>query len=214
MFAALLDGNGMDVEALVLTVAAVCVGLVVLLDVLSKSLKPKKTLVDPDAKVSLPLIERKELSHDTHLFRFALPSKEHCLGLPVGQHVTLSYVDADGKVQGRPYTPTSSDHDLGVVDFVVKVYFPNERFPEGGKVSQHMHSLKVGDTLDFQGPKGRYEYRGRGTFAIKKLKSQGGGFEIRRAKRVGMIAGGSGITPMKQVSDAILRDKRIHEKMQ
>ena len=207
MFAALFDGNGMDVEALVLTVAAVCVGLVVLLDVLSKSLKPKKTLVDPNAKVSLPLIERRELSHDTHLFRFALPSKEHCLGLPVGQHVTLSYVDADGKEQGRPYTPTSSDHDLGVVDFVIKVYFPNERFPEGGKVSQHMHSLKVGDTLDFQGPKGRYEYRGRGVFAIKKLKSQGGGFEIRRAKRVGMIAGGSGITPMMQVSNEILRDK-------
>ena len=70
-----------------------------------------------------------------------------------------------------------------------------------------MYSLKVGDTLDFQGPKGRYEYRGRGTFAIKKLKSQGGGFEIRRAKRVGMIAGGSGITPMMQVSNEILRDK-------
>ena len=32
----------------------------------------------------------------------------------------------------------------GVVDFVIKVYFPNERFPEGGKVSQHMHALKVG----------------------------------------------------------------------
>jgi cytochrome-b5 reductase len=32
----------------------------------------------------------------------------------------------------------------GHVDFVVKVYFPNERFPEGGKVSQHMHGLKVG----------------------------------------------------------------------
>jgi cytochrome-b5 reductase len=181
MFAALLDGNGMDVEALVLTVAAVCVGLVVLLDVLSKSLKPKKTLVDPDAKVSLPLIERKELSHDTHLFRFALPSKEHCLGLPVGQHVTLSYVDADGKEQGRPYTPTSSDHDLGVVDFVIKVYFPNERFPEGGKVSQHMHSLKIGDTLDFQGPKGRYEYRGRGV--VRDQEAQEPGRRVRDSAR-------------------------------
>jgi cytochrome-b5 reductase len=199
--------EGMDVEALVLTIAAVCVGLVVLLDACAKSLQPKKTLTDPAVKVSLPLVERKELSHDTHLFRFALPSKEHVLGLPVGQHVTLSYVDGDGNEQGRPYTPTSSDHDLGVVDFVIKVYFPNERFLEGGKVSQHMHALKIGDALDFQGPKGRYEYRGKGIFAIKKLKSQGGGFELRKAKRVGMIAGGSGITPMMQVSNEILRDK-------
>ena len=48
----------------------------------------------------------------------------------------------------------------------------------------------MGDTLDFAGPKGRYEYRGKGTFAIKKLASQGGGFEIRKAKNIGMIAGG------------------------
>ena len=200
MFAALLDGNGMDVEALVLTVAAVCVGLVVLLDVLSKSLKPKKTLVDPDA--GLPATDRAQGAEPRHPpvpLRAPLEGR-HRLGLPVGQHVTLSYVDADGKEQGLPYTPTSSDHDLGVVDFVVKVYFPNELFPEGGKVSQHMHSLKVGDTLNFQGLKGRHEYRGRGTFAIKKLKSQGGGFEIRRAA-VGMIVGGSGIAALMQVSN-------------
>ena len=88
----------------------------------------------------------------------------------------------------------------------VEVYFPNDRFPEGGKVSQHMHGLKVGDTLDFQGPKGRYEYRGRGVFAIKRLKSQGGGFEIRKAKNIGMIAGGTGITPMLQIMRAAFRD--------
>ena len=197
---------GMDVEALVLTVAALCVGLVVLFDLYAKSSRPKKALTDPTAKVALPLIEREELSHDTHLFRFGLQSPEHILGLPVGQHIALSYVDADGKEQSRPYTPTSSDHDKGHVDFVIKVYFPNERFPEGGKVSQHMHSLKIGDTLDFSGPKGRYEYRGRGVFATKRLKSQGGGFEIRRAKRVGMIAGGTGITPMLQVMRAVMRD--------
>jgi cytochrome-b5 reductase len=64
----------------------------------------------------------------------------------------------------------------------------------------------VGDTLDFQGPKGRYEYRGRGVFAIKRLKSQGGGFEIRKAKNIGMIAGGTGITPMLQIMRAAFRD--------
>lgn len=200
--------EGMDVEALVLTITAGVVGLILLLDLFAKSQCPKKALdpADPNKKVALKLIERQELSHDTHLFRFGLQSPEHILGLPVGQHIALSYMDADGKEQGRPYTPTSSDVDKGHVDFVVKVYFPNERFPEGGKVSQHIHSLKVGDTLDFQGPKGRYEYRGRGVFAIKKLKSQGGGFEIRKAKNIGMIAGGTGITPMLQIMRAAFRD--------
>ena len=87
---------GMDVEALVLTVAALCVGLVVLFD-LYAILAPQAALTDPTAKVALPLIEREELSHDTHLFRFGLQSPDHILGLPVGQHIALSYVDADGK---------------------------------------------------------------------------------------------------------------------
>lgn len=207
--------EGMDVEALVLTITAGVVGLILLLDLFAKSQRPNKALdaADPNKKVALKLIERQELSHDTLLFRFGLQSPEHILGLPVGQHIALSYMDADGKEQGRPYTPTSSDVDKGHVDFVVKVYFPNERFPEGGKVSQHVHGLKVGDTLDFQGPKGRYEYRGRGVFAIKKLKSQGGGFEIRKAKNIGMIAGGTGITPMLQIMRAAFRDAGDNSQM-
>ena len=196
--------QGRDVEAVCLTVFAVIVALIYLVDALAP--KAKKAL-DPSKKVALKLVKRTELSHDTHMFRFGLPTPEHILGLPIGQHIALSYTDKDGKEQGRPYTPTSSDVDKGHVDFVIKVYFPNERFPEGGKVSQHMHSLKIGDTLDFSGPKGRYEYRGKGTFAIKRLKSQGGGFEIRKAKKIGMIAGGTGITPMLQVMRAVFRDK-------
>ena len=207
--------EGMDVEALVLTITAGVVTIILLLDLFATSQRPKKALdaKDPNKKVALKLVERQELSHDTHLFRFSLQSPEHILGLPIGQHIALSYVDEDGKEQGRPYTPTSSDVDKGHVDFVIKVYFPHERFPEGGKVSQHMYGLKVGDSLDFQGPKGRYEYRGRGVFAIKKLKSQGGGFEIRKAKHIGMIAGGTGITPMMQIMRAVNRDAGDKTKM-
>jgi len=38
--------------------------------------------------------------------------------------VALSYMDAQGAEQGRPYTPTSSDVDKGHVDFVIKVPNP------------------------------------------------------------------------------------------
>lgn len=38
------------------------------------------TLVDPNIKYPLPLIEREEISHDTRRFRFGLPSPDHILG--------------------------------------------------------------------------------------------------------------------------------------
>jgi cytochrome-b5 reductase len=76
--------------------------------------KPKKltTLVDPEKKVSLPLIEKKIVSHDTRIFRFGLPSPNHVLGLPIGQHIYLT-ASIDGKTVIRPYTPITSDDELG-----------------------------------------------------------------------------------------------------
>ena len=53
-------------------------------------------------QISLVLIDKVVLSHDTRRFRFALPSRKHVLGLPTGQHISLSYVDPiDGKSQAR-----------------------------------------------------------------------------------------------------------------
>ena len=61
----------------------------------------------------------------------------------------------------RSYTPTSSDHDVGYVDFVIKVYFKgvHPKFPEGGMVSQFMEGLKFGESIMAQGPKGRLTYQ-------------------------------------------------------
>ena len=124
-------------------------------------------------------------------------------------------------------------------------------------MSQHMESLKLGDSvrqlpsrdsgcgpirvraltarrthapqLAFEGPKGRFTYKGRGVFAVKQLPSQargrwatfagqlampphaltslahsqGGGEKLRKCTHVGMIAGGTGITPMLQVCTCI-----------
>jgi rubredoxin len=78
--------------------------------------------LDPSKPVLLKLVAKETISHDTRRFRFALPSDKHALGLPVGQHVMLSYKDAaTGETVSRPYTPTSSNRDLGFVDFVIKV---------------------------------------------------------------------------------------------
>ncbi len=175
----------------------------------------RTTLVGRDGgAVSLKLVKRARISPDTVALTFALPTSEHVLGLPVGQHVGISYVDEKtGAREERPYTPTSGDDEPGKVEFVVKVYKPCEKFPLGGKVSQYLDGLRVGDSCDFTGPKGMKTYQGRGVFAVQRLRSQGGGFEKRKCARLGMIAGGSGITPMLQVSRAILGDSRDKVKM-
>ena len=49
----------------------------------------QKTALNPKKKLPFPLTERRQLSHNVFLFRFGLPSGEHSLGLPVGQHVFI-----------------------------------------------------------------------------------------------------------------------------
>lgn len=78
---------------------------------------PLKALQDPNEKYMLPLIEKEEVSHDTRKYRFGLPSNEHILGLPVGQHIHLS-ATINNELVIRPYTPVSSDDDKGFVDLV------------------------------------------------------------------------------------------------
>ncbi|XP_041110960.1 NADH-cytochrome b5 reductase 3-like [Polyodon spathula] len=163
------------------------------------------TLEDPNVKYCLKLIDKEIISHDTRRFRFALKSPDHVLGLPIGQHIYLS-ARIDGELVVRPYTPVSSDDDKGYVDLVVKIYYKNvhPKFPDGGKMSQYLESLRIGDAIDFRGPSGLLVYQGKGKFAIRLDKKSDP--VISTAKQIGMIAGGTGITPMLQIIRAILKD--------
>jgi cytochrome-b5 reductase len=177
-----------------------------------KKLKGPRTLEDSDKKYALKLIEKIHVTHDTRIFRFGLPSDQHVLGLPVGQHVYLS-AKVDDKLVVRPYTPTSSDDDQGYVEFMIKVYFKDQhpKFPEGGKMSQHLESLKIGDTIDFRGPNGLIVYEGRGRFLVRSDKRTPP--VTCKVKNVGMIAGGTGITPMLQIIKDILKHEDDPTKM-
>lgn len=141
----------------------------------------RKPFLDANNWKSLQLVDKKILTHNTRRFRFVLPHQDQILGLPVGQHIAIKAILPDGEEVMRPYTPTSEGYQRGHVDFVIKVY------PEG-KMTQHMESMEVGDRLLFKGPKGRFQY-------------------IPRGKRAyGMLAGGTGITPMYQLIQAVLKD--------
>ena len=62
----------------------------------------------------------------------------------------------------RPYTPVTSDDEVGFFDLVIKVYKQNvhPKYPEGGKMSQYLDSLQIGDTISCRGPGGKVVYAG------------------------------------------------------
>ena len=61
----------------------------------------------------------------------------------------------------------------------------------------------MGQTVEARGPQGSLEYKGNGVFSIQRRQSGGGSaLQTSAVRSVGMIAGGSGITPMVQ----LLRD--------
>lgn len=142
--------------------------------------------LDPTAWKSFALIEKEKLTHNTNLYRFALDDPGQVVGLPVASCL-LTRAPVGTKPDGspsfaiRPYTPTSLKDAKGHFDLVVKVY-------GDGKMSKYIDGLKVGDKLDVKGP-------------ILKVP-----YTPNKWKAIGMVAGGTGITPMLQVIDEIMRN--------
>ncbi|KAL3964417.1 hypothetical protein ACCO45_001421 [Purpureocillium lilacinum] len=82
----------------------------------------------------------------------------------------------------RSYTPISGDHQPGFFDLLIKSY------PQGN-ISKHMASLVVGQAIRVRGPKGAFVYT------------------PNMVRHFGMVAGGTGITPMLQIIRAIVRGR-------
>merc|ERR1712217_474169 len=88
----------------------------------------------------------------------------------------------------RSYTPVSAS-DSGTVDFIVKMYpaDTDRGFPDGGRSSNYLTELKVGEQVWLSGPHGAKVYRGAGNFLANGVMVQ--------AKVCCALVGGSGITP-------------------
>jgi nitrate reductase (NAD(P)H) len=158
--------------------------------------KGNKLALNPRMKTPFRLQNKIVLSRDSFMLDFALPTPQHVLGLPTGKHMFMSAV-INGETVLRRYTPISSNYDVGSVKFVIKAYRPCERFPDGGKMSQYVDTLKIGDMMDFRGPVGEFEYLSDGDFLLDGEECHGTKFN--------MVAGGTGITPCMQIAAEILR---------
>lgn len=126
----------------------------------------------------------RQVNHDTKILRCALPSEQHVMGMTVSSLVMVK--GGAGGEEGkpppaRPYTPITTDDQRGYFELMVKGY-------PSGVVSKHLCSLKAGDMVEVKGPFEKLPYR------------------ANMKKRIGMVAGGSGITPMLQVLKEALRN--------
>ncbi|KIM70042.1 hypothetical protein SCLCIDRAFT_1207315 [Scleroderma citrinum Foug A] len=149
--------------------------------------KPKKLLtsaLDPKNFVDIKLKRVEPYNNNTSTFVFELPEGQASL-LPIASCVLLksdNLKDANGKPIIRPYTPISPSDVEGELAFLIKKY-------ENGNVSKYIHSLSPGDTLAVKGPLPKWPWK------------------MNEFDEVGLIAGGTGITPMYQVLQHTLADK-------
>ncbi|KAG0230860.1 hypothetical protein BGW41_002379 [Actinomortierella wolfii] len=157
--------------------------------------------INPKRWQDIALVEKINLTHNTRLFRFAFGHPDQLLGLPLGNHLFLK-VKINDSVFVRAYTPTSLPDQRGYFDLVVKIYFKNThpRFPEGGVVSQYLDSMAIGDSIALKGPIGSFTYNGQGNYSHTSGRKG-------KCLEIGMICGGTGLTPMYQIMQAILADK-------
>jgi cytochrome-b5 reductase len=145
-----------------------------------------QSVLKPAVFQNFELKEKTIISHNVAIYRFKLPSQSSILGLPIGQHIsiaaTLPQPDGTSKEIVRSYTPISGDHQPGYFDLLIKSY-------PTGNISKYMASLIVGQTIKVRGPKGAMVYT------------------PNMVRAFGMIAGGTGITPMLQIIRAVIRGR-------
>jgi cytochrome-b5 reductase len=131
-----------------------------------------------------PLVSKVSISHDTRIFTFGLEDGK-ALGLSTCACLLMKGVegpkDAEGNPVIRPYTPVSTNKMTGKFELMVKVY------PDG-KMSQHLDALEIGKPVHFKHVGGNVKIQ----------------YPFNSKKEIGMIVGGTGITPMIQALHCVL----------
>ena len=102
------------------------------------------------------------------------------MNLPVSSCILTKFTDPEtGKEVVRPYTPITTNATKGHFELLVK------RYPKG-KMGTHIFTLRPGEELLVKGPFIKFEYK------------------PNTKNHVGMICGGTGVTPMYQVIREVL----------
>jgi cytochrome-b5 reductase len=147
---------------------------------ISSLVKPGECQFGPEF-TAVPLIERFPITKTSSVLRFATPDTSKPLQLSTCACI-LANAEIDGEDITRPYTPISTNADVGHFDLLIKSY------GKDAHMSRHMHEIQPGDKINFK----HIEFN---------VKIQA---PFDEYKHIGMCVGGTGLTPMVQALHAIL----------
>ncbi|CRG94033.1 NADH-cytochrome b5 reductase, putative [Plasmodium gallinaceum] len=161
-----------------------------------------------------------KLTKTVKIFIFSYPNEYEYLGLGICKHIKFSGLNKEGKIKGkwnnnddkekdlkqifRSYTPIYIDKKNKHVHFVIRIYYPDDNYVDGGKMSMQLNNLKYNDKLEITGPFGLLEYKGNNEF-VHLSKT------IKNKKHIIMIAGGTGMTPFfRLINHLLLTENKEH----
>ncbi|GAA5858973.1 hypothetical protein JCM8547_007182 [Rhodosporidiobolus lusitaniae] len=142
-----------------------------------------ESALSPDEFRAFPIEKIEKYNHNSSIFTFTLPDGTSS-GLTVASALVCKAAEEGaclndkGKPVIRPYTPTTAPNVEGKLELIVKHY-------KGGAFTEYLFGLKEGDKIAFKGPIPKHPWK------------------PNQYESVAMIAGGSGITPMWQILQAI-----------
>ncbi|PWA00345.1 hypothetical protein BB558_003612 [Smittium angustum] len=141
------------------------------------------TQISQDKFTPFEIIKIERISPRVFLLRFKLNENEGLNILPLSS-IIIQIPPENEKDEPtlRYYTPTTSKNVKGYFELVIKEY-------SAGMMTKYISKLKVGDLVQIKGPYLIHEYT------------------PNSKKEIGMIAGGTGFTPMLQVINVILNNK-------
>ena len=143
------------------------------------------------------LVSKTVYNHDSIILRFALQTEQTVLGIPIGNHLRIRWKDDSVEEPiMRSYTPISDNTLIGFFDLLIKVYEP-------GAMTQRLNKLDIGQHIECTGPLGRINYNEPSVLMITERNN----IRNLKANKIGMLAGGTGITPMYQVMQYIHRNR-------
>mmetsp|Transcript_10241 Transcript_10241/g.11773 ORF Transcript_10241/g.11773 Transcript_10241/m.11773 type:complete len:824 (+) Transcript_10241:243-2714(+) len=159
-------------------------------------------LLSPLYPISFTVLDKTEITHNSILMTLQATNTEEneSIGLPIGRHLKLD-ATIDGSVVERSYTPIPVEGlAANEIALCVKIYRAgeNSKFPEGGKMTQHLESLEAGDHIGVKGPFGLISYKGKGIFSVAG--------EAKKYSKAAFVCGGSGITPAYSILATALAD--------